>query len=177
MDIDPVKELDSLGLKEILDQDSRPCFVLDLDPDISIAEGANAILPIFSNSALRLHERLYDALVGPQAQGIPNDRDTPTYEDFKTWATGVTKFDDSKDVFPLSFLYGDMLWTGSTVRKRWRLISGTLFWGANIPLRDLSSGPPSEVSTGGLRVEQGSEKYNASLSRPRKPSLAQTDAS
>src|ERR1700712_2841321 len=140
MDIDPVKDLDTLGLKEILDQDSRPCFVLDLDPDITdtdVPVGANTILPVFSNSALRLHERLYDALVGPDAQGLSNTKESPTYEEFKSWATGVTKFDDSKDVFPLSFLYGDMLWTGSTVRKRWRLISGNLF-NPGIPARELS---------------------------------------
>jgi hypothetical protein len=170
MDIAPADELNALGVKEVLDQDSRPTFVIDLDPDEEgIITSANTILPVFCNAALRSHERLYDALVGQDAKGLFNTRDHPTYDEFKSWATGVTKFDDSKDVFPLSFLYGDMLWTGSTIRKRWRLISGNLCWGTNVPLRDLSSGPPSEI--GGLRQDRTGE----SLMPPRKLSLPQTD--
>jgi hypothetical protein len=178
MDTDAANELDTLGIREVLDQDSRPTFVIDLDPDEGgVAVGVNALLPVFCNSALSLHERLYDALIGEDAAGIPSTRDSSTYEDFKSWATGVTKFDSSKDVFPQSVLYGDFLWTGSTVRKRWRLISGNLCWGANVPLRDLSVGLPSEVSTGGLRVEQTSEKYNSTLVSARRPSVTQTDMS
>jgi hypothetical protein len=176
MDLEPLDDLNALGLKEVLDQDSRPTLVIDLDPDEEgIVARANTIVPVFCNSALRSHERLYDALVGLDAEGLINTRDSPSYEDFKSWATGVTKFDDSKDVFPLSFLYGDMLWTGSTVRKRWRLISGNLCWGANVPLRDLSSGPPSEI--GGLRADLKSDRSSANVVPPRKSSLPQTDVS
>jgi hypothetical protein len=168
MDADPADELNTLGVKEVLDQDSRPTFVIDLDPDEQrIVAGANTIFPVFCNAALRSHERLYDALIGQDAEGLFNKQEQPTYEDFKSWATGVTQFDDSKDVFPLSFLYGDMLWTGSTVRKRWRLISGNLCWGANVPLRDLSAGPPSEIGR--------FDKTSGNLVPSRKLSLPQTD--
>ncbi|KAG7117887.1 Hybrid signal transduction histidine kinase K like protein [Verticillium longisporum] len=126
-------ELQTLTITEVLDQDSRPTFVIDLDPDEGITIGAKRIWPVFCNSALRTHELLLDAVLGC----APQDAETPhavandaavdtTYEDFSSWATGVTKFDNSKDVFPLSFTYRDMLWTGSTVRQRWRLISGNL---------------------------------------------------
>lgn len=40
-----------------------------------------------------------------------------------------------------------MLWTGSTVRRRWRLISGNMLWKEYIPTRDSAKGP-NEVSTG-----------------------------
>jgi hypothetical protein len=177
MEIESVDELDTLGFKEVLDQDSRPTFVLDLDPDEEgVVSGATTILPVFCNAALRSHERLFEALIGKDAEGLRDLQEKPTYEEFKSWATGVTKFDDSKDVFPLSFLYGDLLWTGSTIRKRWRLVSGNLCWGANVPLRDLSSGPPSEIS-GGLRADQSSVEYSGSVAPLRKPSSAHTDAS
>jgi hypothetical protein len=72
--------------------------------------------------------------------------------------TGVTTHDDSKDVFPLSFMYHEMLWTGSTVRKRWRIISGNRLWRADIPVVDLASGAPLEVATGGSRASQATKK-------------------
>ncbi|KAF2436260.1 aerobic respiration control sensor protein arcB [Tothia fuscella] len=173
-ELDPANELDSLGVREVLDQDSRPCFVLDLDPDHDgKSTSANALIPTFCNSALRLHEKLHDAIIGTDASGLPSANDSTTYDEFKSWARSVTKFDDSKDVFPLSVLYGDFLWTGSTVRKRWRLISGNLCWGTNIPLRDLSAGPPGEVATGGMRVEQA-KSHNVSLNSARKRTNSKT---
>jgi hypothetical protein len=101
--MDPVEELDQLGIREVLDQDSRPTFILDLDPDDEKL-GGEAILPIFCNSSLRLHERLLDAV-------ISGDSDQSSYLKFKEWVTGVTTHDDSKDIFPLSFVYGDLLCT------------------------------------------------------------------
>ena len=153
----PGDELNALAIREVLDADSRPTFVLDLDPDDNSSPDAvkdHAILPVFCNAALRLHEQLFDALIGLDAQGLATVKEETTYDEFKRWATGVTPHDDSKDVFPLAFLYGDMLWTGSTIRQRWRLISGNHLWRADVSLRDLSSGAPLEVATGGDKVEQ-----------------------
>ncbi|KAK6857823.1 hypothetical protein PG995_005522 [Apiospora arundinis] len=127
-----LNEFNTLSITEVLEQDSRPTFVIDLDPDETITIGAARILPVFCNSALRLHEPLHDTILGKGAK-----EPLRSYEDFSSWATGVTKFDDSRDVFPLSHLFHDMIWTGSTVRKRWRLISGNLY-AATIPIRDLS---------------------------------------
>jgi PAS domain S-box-containing protein len=164
MEVDSVDELDELSLREVLDADSRPTFVIDLDPDQELPAAHDLLLPVFCNAALRLHERLLDGLVGPDAQGLDStltsstsgpDHQEPSYQDFKRWATGVTTHDDSKDVFPLSFVYADFLWTGSTVRQRWRLVSGNRLWRADAHrLRDLSSGIPPEVATGGVRAEQ-----------------------
>ncbi|KAF3017777.1 hypothetical protein E8E14_008411 [Neopestalotiopsis sp. 37M] len=139
-------EFGGLDVCEILDQDSRPTFVLDLDPDFHVPVPSNGLDPIFCNSALRLHERLSDVIIGNRGQVEPNTG--ATYQDFRSWAIGFTQHDDSRDCFPLSFLYADMLWTGSTVRKRWRLISGNL-WNPGLPIRELSlsSSRPSRDSS------------------------------
>ncbi|KAE9979328.1 hypothetical protein EG328_000973 [Venturia inaequalis] len=144
--MDPITDdLDALSIKEILDVDSRPTFIIDLDPDDDRLPAHDCTLvPVFCNSALRSHDQLFDMVSGVESL-IPQN---PSYQQFKTWATGVTKFDDSKDVYPLSFLYGSMLWTGSTVRRRWRLISGNLLWSPTTLVQDLSKGPPHEVATG-----------------------------
>jgi hypothetical protein len=176
-------ELNALGIREVLDADSRPTFILDLDPDEDFPASSGAsrvILPVFCNLALRLHEKLHDSLVGHDAQGlnasaitssgdddddIDNDDDgshslgfpAATFEQFKAWATSVTPHDDTKDVYPLSFMYGDLLWTGSTVRQRWRLISGNRLWNAADVARerDLSTAAPLELATGSVDTGHG----------------------
>ncbi|KAK8137342.1 hypothetical protein PG984_005282 [Apiospora sp. TS-2023a] len=154
-----LKEFNACSITEVLEQDSRPTFVIDLDPDESVTIGASRILPVFCNSALRLHEPLHDTILGKGAPDIQRP-----YEEFSSWATGVTKFDDSRDVFPLSHLFHEMIWTGSTVRKRWRLISGNLY-AATVPIRDLS------VVSGRAPEDQ------LAAQRKRKYSVDQTDRS
>jgi hypothetical protein len=142
-------ELDQLSLKEILDQDSRPTFVIDLDPDYPVG---HAIQPIFCNAALRVHDRLLDSITGAPHTTIANKglAGTATYDEFRTWATGVSRHNNSKDVFPLTLHYQALLWTGSTIRQRWRIISGNaLFKTSDIPKGNLQSAPSSKVKTSG----------------------------
>lgn len=129
-------ELDTLSLREILDADSRPTFILDLDPDVESHESKDAspiaILPVFCNEALRLHERLYESVLG--------ENSTQSFLDFKAWTESVTAHDVSKDIFPVAFLFENVLWTGSTVRRRWRLISGNQAWReTDVDMNDLAS--------------------------------------
>lgn len=116
-----LQEFDDIGIREILDQDSRPTFVIDLDPDLDLTPGST-LLPLFGNTAIRTYERLWDVVCGV-AHGEPSSN-ASTYKDFQTWIKSRTAFDDSADIFPSTYVYLDMLWTGSTVRKRWRFISG-----------------------------------------------------
>lgn len=135
-------ELSTLDIRDILDADSRPTFIIDLDPDNELVQGVRRISPVFCNSALRQHEKLFDAVHGNcdlESDASNGSRDY--YEAFRDWTTGVTTQDDSKDVFPLSFFYEALLWTGSTISKRWRLISGNRAW-----KRDLSPGALLEIS-------------------------------
>jgi PAS domain S-box-containing protein len=152
MHVQLVDELNSVGFRDILEQDSRPTFVIDLDPDEG---GSHAILPLFCNAALRTHEPLLDSIMGHAGANHHFEADAVSHEEFRAWATGWSKFDDSRDVFPLTIVYSGMLWTGSTVKKRWRLISGNLLYQlSQTTTRDLSAGPPSEMATGVTRVKQ-----------------------
>lgn len=138
-----LKEFDGVGIREILDQDSRPTFVIDLDPDLEFA--SEQLSPFFGNASIRTYERLWDVVCG-----VTNDEPAATadaYAAFRAWTTSRTAFDESGDIFPSTHVFRDMLWTGSTVRKRWRLISGNKCF--QLPVDgpvDLSSGPPSEVA-------------------------------
>ncbi|KAF2111100.1 aerobic respiration control sensor protein arcB [Lophiotrema nucula] len=139
-------ELDSVGLREILDQDSRPTFLLDLDSDyLDYDSNHEDIRPIFCNAALRQYDRLLDAVTGAADEDATGKGGSTSYHAFRAWATGVSKFDDSRDVFPLTFLWRGMLWTGSTIRQRWRLMSGNQCYDtSHLPKGDLDSGSPGE---------------------------------
>lgn len=192
MDAAPYAVFGGLDIKEVLDADSRPTFVIDLDPDDPSPNATAAIDPVFCNTALRSHERLLDAVLGNkfnfgnfnelghprllQEDSQPDAEATAAHQDFKAWATGVTTHDDSKDVYPLSFHYQNLLWIGSTVHKRWRLISGNRQWKAeDQPPLDLSSGAPLEVATGGARASVASKQTTSQIGRSRKQGIYEED--
>jgi hypothetical protein len=136
-----LRELNSLNLHEILDADSRPTFVVDLDPDF--VHDVHAIRPVFCNAALKVHDQLLDSLT---LEGGDTDFNTTTYTEFRNWSTGVSRVDDSRDVFPLTLLYHGLLWTGSTVRQRWRIISGNAcYQTSDIPKNGLPPKEPGKI--------------------------------
>jgi hypothetical protein len=117
------KELDNLSLRDILEQDSRPTFILDLDSDCSVER---EIRPLFFNKALKQHGGLIDHITRSTEETDSNE-DTGTmntYEKFRDWVMGISKLNSSKDVFSLPIHYHGLLWTSSTIRQRWRIVSG-----------------------------------------------------
>lgn len=165
-----LKEFDGIGIREILDQDSRPTFVIDLDPDLHLAVNTGVLSLLFSNAPLRSYESLWDVVRGVAAHG--DEPASSAYDEFRGWVTSRTKFDESGDVFPSTHVFFGMLWTGSTVRKRWRLISGyhydQLHSGAP---RDLSSGPPAEMVLDSYKnaLEQQHRKRRQQPHAPQRP--------
>jgi hypothetical protein len=149
MESDIADDLDKLNIRDVLNADSRPTFIIDLDPDDESPLPSNGIHPVFCNTALTTHERLFDSVRGEETSEAQTE--SVSYLDFKSWATGITTQDDSKDVYPLFFLYKDLLWTGSTVAKRWRLISGNRLWQHAAPPETLSSSALSRASTPGIK--------------------------
>ncbi|KAF2447736.1 aerobic respiration control sensor protein arcB [Karstenula rhodostoma CBS 690.94] len=135
-----LKELDGIGFHEVLDQDPRPTFVLDLDSDhLDYTETKTTLRPIFCNAALRLHEQLLGRITGSNVEsGHAKSARTP-YLHFKSWVTSISDFDDSRDVFPQTFFYEDMLWTGFTSKQRWRFVSGIQWGNATHHVSDISS--------------------------------------
>ncbi|KAF4990600.1 hypothetical protein FGRMN_8359 [Fusarium graminum] len=162
MESDIADDLSKLNVRDILNADSRPTFIIDLDPDDDSPLRSKPIQPVFSNTALITHERLSDAVRGEEAPSLADEHaDADTYSDFKSWATGITTQDDSKDVFPLFFLFHGLLWTGSTVAKRWRLISGNRLWQHTSAPAKLSWSTLSQASTSAVKG-QDTAKLNTS---------------
>ncbi|KAI9739015.1 MAG: hypothetical protein M1818_005329 [Claussenomyces sp. TS43310] len=137
-------ELHDIRVCEVLEQDSRPTFILDL---LDRSANRKTLNVIFCNSSLKSFEILLDVVSGVESPEALGSAEKLPYEAFRGWATSVTTFDQSRDIFPLSYLYCDMLWTGSTIRKKWRVISGNhCYKVANFSCGDLSSGKASTAT-------------------------------
>lgn len=115
--------LGDIGMIELLECDSRPTFILDLDDTIQDPNDKR-LDTAFSNASI---QRLSHILDPAQVR-----RDTPMgynvveqFSRFRKWATSSSTHDSTADGYIIPFEYQNLLWVGSTLRKRWRIISGS----------------------------------------------------
>ncbi|CAA9961490.1 Aerobic respiration control sensor protein arcB [Pyrenophora teres f. maculata] len=134
--------LHTSSLAQLLDQDNRPTFVLNMD---DYAKGSGVpIQPIFYNTALMEQEQLLCKITKAPADD-PNSRSGgATHEEFRIWATVISRFSDSRDIFPITIEYQDFLWLGICIHPKWRIISAhAIFYNKDIPQGDpLSASAP-----------------------------------
>lgn len=114
--------LSDIGIIELLECDPRPTFILDLE---GLQYANDEVLhTVFTNASLkRLPRILYPAQVKRDAPS--DDDELEQYWDFKEWATRSPTYRHTADGFANPFNYRDLSWTCSTLRKRWRIISGS----------------------------------------------------
>jgi hypothetical protein len=116
------KELDNTSLSKLLDEDMRPVFVLDMQ---IYAHGERIpIQPIYCNKALRRRDQLLHKITREPAGDLLPDNDLTAHDEFRIWATKLSHYNDSRDVFPLTLKYEELLWTGFCIATRWHIIAG-----------------------------------------------------
>ncbi|KAI9753971.1 MAG: hypothetical protein M4579_004931 [Chaenotheca gracillima] len=114
--------LAQVGIVELLEQDGRPTFIIDLKDGANFAAGPLQIE--FANTALRSRANLLESLSGSPEQA---DADVPTllnYGEFKAWVLSSLKDRETRELKSTTFAYEGFTWTSSTLRKRLRLLSG-----------------------------------------------------
>lgn len=154
-----ITDVNTIPMCELLDADSRPSFILDLDPDVETTPNSKILAPVFYNSSLRSYESLREIMNGETTVSEVGLPETVTYEEFRTWAVSVTPHDASRDVWPTSFLFCGMIWTGCTVRRRFRTISGNRCYNSeSVTSGDLAQGPPPELATGIKKPKTATER-------------------
>lgn len=116
--------LAQIGIVELLEQDSRPTFIVD------IGDGSNYASPtlriVFANSALRANSHLLDLVQGRISNSSPHadgQRFPKGFASFKAWLFSATANGESLDVCLPAFIHGGLSWTCSTLRKRLRVVS------------------------------------------------------
>ena len=137
-------ELGEIGMIELLECDSRPTFILDLEQTQDPYH--QRLHTVFFNASL---QRLPHVLDPAQLRrGIPaDDIELGQYSRFKQWAISSPTYGYISDGHRVPFEYQSLSWIGSTLRKRWRIISGSA-----VGLKDNFAGsfmsPPAGLQMG-----------------------------
>jgi PAS domain-containing protein len=128
------QNLQEIGIIELLEQDSRPTFVIDLQsPDTGTRGRMNVV---FCNKSLRFFDDLRTIVCAetffPAAHSPSSNASTESGSEltstaaelnFKLWAT--SNVDDSTDGYLPRHTFRQMFWTCSTLRSRWRVVSAS----------------------------------------------------
>lgn len=124
--------LSQVGITELLDQDDRPTFIVDLGDTSNYNTSMLHIL--YANTALRSYG-LLDVVSGRVEEQSLNPMVPNSFPQFKAWILGAAVDGESLDVCLPSFVQGSVSWSCSTLRKRLRIASGTIV-ASTIPIPD-----------------------------------------
>jgi signal transduction histidine kinase len=134
--------LNSTGIAELLEQDERPTFIVDLGDGSNYGEHTPLHL-LFANPALRSYDGLQSLCAGVYPDSASPGQES--FLQFKVWLLGAAVNGESLNVCLPPFTYASLTWNCSTVRRRLRIISG-VFGSTNSALQDSTrnSVPPHQ---------------------------------
>ena len=158
--------LNQVGVAELLDQDDRPTFVLDLSDRLNFEPGPLKIL--FANASLRAVRPILDIIIGIAARespGISTITATTAFSDFKAWATSYVKDNEPLDVTLPSFFYAGCSWTSCSLRKRFRVIRGTPDSAGSANAAHTSNPPSAGLSSRALTENEHGGPHHMKLDR------------
>lgn len=117
-----LQQLEGVCVTELLQQDGRPTFVVDLGDRSNLI--TSRLHLTFSNPALNEIPWLFDLIRG-EANGLQSMLPiSETYRDFKSWILDDHYNFNSLGSHPSTFSFAGLIWIGYTVRKQHRIISG-----------------------------------------------------
>ncbi|KAI7506026.1 hypothetical protein KC364_g558 [Hortaea werneckii] len=115
--------LSQIGVTELLEQDDRPTFVVDLADSGNYGPGQLNL--VFANSSLKSYTGMQELVTGAAGDaGCSPGSATNTFLQFKSWLLSASVNGESLNVCLPSFAFGGLNWSCSTLRKRLRIIAG-----------------------------------------------------
>lgn len=112
--------LQQMGIVELLEQDELPTFIIEPGSRLNALPGGLRIL--FANSAFSNFTGLLEAISGSKMDSssvFPS-----AFTEFKAWSLSFVKDKELIAVSLPSIPYAGMIWTASSIRKRFRVIKG-----------------------------------------------------
>jgi PAS domain S-box-containing protein len=110
--------LENISSLELLNQDPRPTFILDLESDT----GCNAVLEFaFLNTALKVQSSVLETLRGQPCNDLDDARRGLSYGEFRSWSMRLDGDFNPANTNSVSF--GGLYWDQYTLRNRWRVVS------------------------------------------------------
>lgn len=117
-----ITTLNQIGVIELLEQDERPTFILDLSDQLNFEPGPLRI--VYANASLKASAPVLHMITGSTGQKSPGLTATTSFSEFKSWSTSYVKDHESLDVALPSFFYAGASWTSCSLRRRFRVIRG-----------------------------------------------------
>lgn len=138
---DPHRLLASVGIVELLEQDTRPTFIVDIGDTANYIPDSPGLQILFANSALRANPATWDLVVAGRLSNLLGDDPTAhASSQFKSWLLSTVIQGESLDLNPPPVEHGSIIWSCYTLRKRLRVVSGA------VPGPPVSSIPSTSAS-------------------------------
>ena len=151
--------LRDIGILELLECDTRPTIILDLQP---LQHSNDEPLHIvYSNPSFKRLPPILDPAQLTRHASTDHD-ELELYANFKRWATGSPTYGHTTHAYTSPLCYRNLSWTCSTLRKRWRIISGS-----PTGLKDTSAGSLPSLPGGSQNGGQDISTVSTGL-RPQK---------
>ncbi|KAF9728942.1 hypothetical protein PMIN02_010308 [Paraphaeosphaeria minitans] len=121
---DPLRLLASVGIVELLEQDPRPTFIVDIGHVANYELDDPGLQILFANSALRSSSTTWELVAGKSFSLTGDDPTAHASTQFKGWLLSTAIQGESLDVNPSPVEHGGMAWSCCTLRKRLRVVFG-----------------------------------------------------
>lgn len=125
------------GIIELIEQDDRPTFILDMTDQALFEPGPLQI--IYANPSLRAVPAVLDIISGTPSLESPGLTVSTVFSDFKAWTTSYVRDHEPLDVSLPTFTFAAAVWTCSILRRRFRVFRGV----PTTPRGYITSNPPS----------------------------------
>ena len=132
-----LRSLSQVGILEVLEQDDRLIFILDLGNYLNFQPGP--VHTVYANATLKAYGLVFDMIRGRATEDLTTLTGTNGFAEFKSWATSFVQDGEALDVSLPAFSFCGASWTSSTLRKKFRIFYGILPSGS----LDIPSNPPT----------------------------------
>jgi hypothetical protein len=123
---DPLKLLASIGIVELLEQDTRPVFVVDLSDPLNYAPESSHLNVLFANNVLRSSPSIWESIAGPPPERAFDQATTHAINQFRGWLMTNLSHVEGLDINPPPVEHGGVTWSSCTLRDRLRVVSGSV---------------------------------------------------
>ncbi|KAF2127897.1 hypothetical protein P153DRAFT_294020 [Dothidotthia symphoricarpi CBS 119687] len=118
---DPLRLLGSVGIVELLEQDTRPTFIVDMDDFTNYAPESPGLQILFANNALRSSPAIWDTVTGKPPDDAVDDALARATDQFRGWLLSTVLQGDLVHANPAPVEHGGLVWSCYTLRKRLRV--------------------------------------------------------
>ena len=116
--------LSQVGILDLLEQDDRLIFIIDLGNRLNFLPGPLSIL--FINTTLRGMTSICDGIKGRTSEDLRAIIGDAGFLEFKAWATNFVEDEQAMDVVLPTYQFGGAAWTCLSLKKRFRIFYGTM---------------------------------------------------